>query len=678
MVNVSLSDRKPISDFTTAVDVLLETQNELQVDLRVLIRLLQTFLGLEHAQVLYPRASDYSSLSVLQQQITLAIDSMGAKTLGGAVTSSGSRLHHPPADLSLLPSAELVDAGRRVELLRPIDDIVHYYYEALQKGTLTLAHPALGDIVNFAYCMVSHHGPDQLQDVRVSGQSAPVFFPGLRRRASRELLAFVYLSTRYKAIPDAISPSEVLQWAESATDPFFGAEEQGSFMRRLFPSKDFDPAQYRRLPALTAHALRSPYDVWPDLRGCCLGCGMAHARYTCSLCGLMKYCSAGCQRSLQVYKAVAATRFRPFEGSAARRKRYKRDDLQFIINVIDQIEVAEGSIVATTLPPIDVFPSREALIQTTWLAIFGLSLFASHTDIGAPVPQLFSRAMRSINQVYSLNDMRFEALGRKVWMEYILGVKKSDSTSDGPRYPLEDLRCGWNIAEELAPVDLVVSRMYQTWMKPGTHPGIGHGMHPDWVLNVSSVCLNITSNFHRQLEKSGQSSQDFFSQLHRKASHMYLAFIIAGLDHEAISYNLTKRDVLLMAERATPPCAGARVQGLFIVSLFGHAEVTRLTYRMKSQDVRTAMRPPTEIWPELRDHCVWCLGKATKVCAKCRRIRYCSRLCQRERKGTGGTLTSPRLTAASSASRFRAIPASSRRKDTVVPCDAGAAGGVHV
>ncbi|KZV68691.1 hypothetical protein PENSPDRAFT_666257 [Peniophora sp. CONT] len=336
MAHVQLSDRNPVLNYIRAVTVVLETQNERQVDLRVLAQLLQLFQDLPEGQVLFPRAVDYPSLEGLQQQITLAVDSMGTRTLAwqslgrllpvvvtlydlyamriDAIATQNSTesvlgVHHPPADVALfVPRSELLEARTRVELLRPLDDIIDHQYAALKRGALD--GRALAHVTNFAYQIVSHHGPEQshvvifflfpfnlTRSASISGQSASAYVSGLSRKASPKYLAFVYLSTQLAAVPDEISPAQVLGLAEKMAEPLSGAGEQGDFLRRLFPAKVFDGAKYNGLPSLTKEALRSPYEVWPSLQGCCLSCGSKEARYTCSLCGKIKYCRADCQRS---------------------------------------------------------------------------------------------------------------------------------------------------------------------------------------------------------------------------------------------------------------------------------------------------------------------------------------------------------------------------------------------
>lgn len=108
-------------------------------------------------------------------------------------------------------------------------------------------------------------------------------------------LRLILVSTLFVAQPDVISPSQVLNWAERITQPLTGADEQGRFIKTLFPRKVFDPVVYRDLPVLTKAAIRCPYEVWTSLRACCLGCG-ADGRYTCSRCGIIKYCGGDCQR----------------------------------------------------------------------------------------------------------------------------------------------------------------------------------------------------------------------------------------------------------------------------------------------------------------------------------------------------------------------------------------------
>ncbi|VDB91403.1 unnamed protein product [Peniophora sp. CBMAI 1063] len=157
---------------------------------------------------------------------------------------------------------------------------------------------------------------------------------------------------------------------------------------------------------------------------------------------------------------------------------FKGDNVGPIIHVLNGID---GS---GRLPPIDVFPSRKALLELSWPAIFGISLFASFRDI-----YVFARVMESIWQVYFLNSLRFQALGRHLWWQRL----RSGGSLADLHYASEDLRSGRDIAEELAPVDLVIHRMYHIWTQERGYPGMGHGMDYDWVVNVANLCFRITS-----------------------------------------------------------------------------------------------------------------------------------------------------------------------------------------
>ena len=127
------------------------------------------------------------------------------------------------------------------------------------------------------------------------------FYQGLQRPSSRKYLAFVYRATMVNDIPhDVINPKQVLAWAEDATDPREGAEEQGDFIQHTFPSKAFDTMRHRNISELTRFALRCPYEVWPTLEGCCLACGKSDAPSICTACRRVRYCDAQCQRRFAV------------------------------------------------------------------------------------------------------------------------------------------------------------------------------------------------------------------------------------------------------------------------------------------------------------------------------------------------------------------------------------------
>ncbi|KZV61155.1 hypothetical protein PENSPDRAFT_671203 [Peniophora sp. CONT] len=204
-----LSNLNPISDYDNAVYLVFEIQNELQVDLRVLIKLLQR------------DKCSYLALQTIRR-----------------LTVCGNRSHWP----------------------------------------------------------LSRQAPER-EVGSMSGESMQVYLGGLCRPASRNYLAFVYLSTQYAAaLTDEISPHQVLDWAERITEPFAGVAEQGDFLCTLFPTKEFDIVKYHRLPTLSRHSLRSPYQVWASLQGCCLWCQAKDARFSCSFCGRIKYCGVHCQK----------------------------------------------------------------------------------------------------------------------------------------------------------------------------------------------------------------------------------------------------------------------------------------------------------------------------------------------------------------------------------------------
>ncbi|VDB94425.1 unnamed protein product [Peniophora sp. CBMAI 1063] len=305
---------------------------------------------------------------------------------------------------------------------------------------------------------------------------------------------------------------------------------------------------------------------------------------------------------------------------------HKGDDVGPIIDILNQIDDSGR------LPAIHTFPSRDALLKLSWPAIYGLSLFASRRDIyvgrlflvmrmmyNRAFRQVFAKAMESIWLVYFLHSLRFQAVGRHLFFD-------TSTTSYRP----EDLRLGRHIAEELGPVDLVVSRMYAIWMEERGYPGMGHGMDNDWVINISNLCFRITSTLRYRHMESGQERVEFFRQVrnHSLAGDKRLAFILAAIHWKTSSDLQNKIDTLNVAFEVTPPLAGACVQSLFIVSLFGHSTISHGRYEALPIPVRVAIRPPTDIWPELQKVCVWCGELSSKVCGACQRIRYCSRDCQ--------------------------------------------------
>lgn len=111
---------------------------------------------------------------------------------------------------------------------------------------------------------------------------------------------------------------------------------------------------------------------------------------------------------------------------------------------------------------------------------------------------MFARVMESIWIVLFLHNLRFQALSRHLWSEWML--RSAGSSAETLHYAAKDLRRGRDIADELAPVDLVVARMYQRWMQERGYPGIGHGMHSDWVVNVGALCLRIMSTLPQRVK----------------------------------------------------------------------------------------------------------------------------------------------------------------------------------
>ncbi|VDB98999.1 unnamed protein product [Peniophora sp. CBMAI 1063] len=157
---------------------------------------------------------------------------------------------------------------------------------------------------------------------------------------------------------------------------------------------------------------------------------------------------------------------------------YKGDNIAPIIKIIGSIDASGG------LPAIDEFPSRRMLLDLSWPAIFGLSLFASNRDL-----MTFARAMESIWLVYFLHSLRFQAVGWYLWFRSVTSGRSEGEVHYAPT----DLRLGRDIAGELGPIDLVIHRLYSLWMQERGYPGMGHGMDYDRVVNVSNLCLRITS-----------------------------------------------------------------------------------------------------------------------------------------------------------------------------------------
>lgn len=87
----------------------------------------------------------------------LRIDAIAAQN---STTIIPGRLN-PPANIDFIPPYELCPANERAQLLRNVDDLIQYYCSALESGALVSTSPSLGHIVDFAYQIVSHHGPEQ-------------------------------------------------------------------------------------------------------------------------------------------------------------------------------------------------------------------------------------------------------------------------------------------------------------------------------------------------------------------------------------------------------------------------------------------------------------------------------------------------------------------------------------
>lgn len=85
---VQISDRRPISDYKTALAVVSNVQATRGVDLRVLVDLLSQFFELPEGNVLLPRVSQYPSRYEIEKQISVAITSMNANTLSPEVRVS--------------------------------------------------------------------------------------------------------------------------------------------------------------------------------------------------------------------------------------------------------------------------------------------------------------------------------------------------------------------------------------------------------------------------------------------------------------------------------------------------------------------------------------------------------------------------------------------------------------
>lgn len=97
------------------------------------------------------------SIVTIYELHALRIDAISAKN-SSALLIPG--IVNAPADIvRFVPPNELCSSHERLYLLRDIDNIIQYFYEALENGALKNTSPTLGYIVNFAYQVVSHHGP---------------------------------------------------------------------------------------------------------------------------------------------------------------------------------------------------------------------------------------------------------------------------------------------------------------------------------------------------------------------------------------------------------------------------------------------------------------------------------------------------------------------------------------
>ena len=149
-------------------------------------------------------------------------------------------------------------------------------------------------------------------------------------------------------------------------------------------------------------------------------------------------------------------------------------------------------------------------------------------------------------------------------------------------------------------------------------------------MSLHRLLLSGASEVSHCFSESGQTEDVFFSGLQRESAHRWLALVYVGLGREIIttSTSATMQKILKIAERCSMPLGGARVQGLFIRGLFGRIAVSSTQYYSLALDVRTAIRPPKEIWAVFDDCCVWCGQKACRVCSACKAVRYCSKSCQ--------------------------------------------------
>ena len=83
------------------------------------------------------------------------------------------------------------------------------------------------------------------------------------------------------------------------------------------------------------------------------------------------------------------------------------------------------------------------------------------------------------------------------------------------------------------------------------------------------------------------------------------------------------------AERYVDPLAALRLQDDLVISCLDNRHVSEALWFAMEPDLRFAMRPATEISLELTSLCAWCGERKVKVCAGCKCLRYCGRLCQR-------------------------------------------------
>ncbi|VDB90243.1 unnamed protein product [Peniophora sp. CBMAI 1063] len=186
--HVQITDRDSPAEYRRAIDALRAVQRTHNVDLTALIEILHLFVRVSGNQVLRPRAPDYPNKVLLEDQITLAIELLDAKTLQWQVVAgvlpviitlyelysmrvdaisvynaqfpTTPGVIYPPASInSNVPASELYAAEDRVRILRPIDAIVDGFYDALRGGVLDDAVRVY--IVDFAYRIVSHYGPAQ-------------------------------------------------------------------------------------------------------------------------------------------------------------------------------------------------------------------------------------------------------------------------------------------------------------------------------------------------------------------------------------------------------------------------------------------------------------------------------------------------------------------------------------